>query len=63
MTGVGFFLDAIGPLAVWYLVVVVLGAAALSGAPRKNVAWALGALYVVLMMCFAALGAMFSRAG
>ena len=63
MTGLGFFLDAIGPLAIWYLVVAIIGAAAVSGAPRKSVGWVLGGLYLVLMVCFATLGAMFNRGG
>jgi hypothetical protein len=62
-TGLGFFLDAIGPLALWYLAVVIIGAAAVSGAPRKSVGWVLGALYVGVTIFFAALGAMFSRGG
>jgi hypothetical protein len=57
----GAVLDALGPLAVWYVVVMILGAAALSGAPRKGVAWVLGSLYLVLVVFVAALGAMFSR--
>jgi hypothetical protein len=63
MTGLGFFLDAIGPLALWYLAVVIIGAAAVSGAPRKSVGWVFGALYVGMTIFFAALGAMFSRGG
>ena len=63
ITGLGFFLDAIGPLALWGLAVVIIGAAAVSGAPRKSVGWVLGGLYVAMMVFFAALGAMFSRAG
>ena len=57
-TGLGFFLDAVGPLSIWYVAVLVIGAAALSGAPRKSVAWVVGGLYVALMVCFAALVAM-----
>ncbi len=59
----GFFLDAIGPLSIWYLAVLVLGVAALSGARRKPVAWVLGGLYAVLMGCFAGLVAMMTRGG
>jgi hypothetical protein len=58
----GAVLDALGPLAVWYVVVMILGASALSGAPRRGVAWVLGSLYLVLVVLVAALGAMFSRA-
>jgi hypothetical protein len=63
MTGLGFFLDAIGPLSIWYLVVLIIGAAAVSGAPRKSVAWVLGGLYLAVMIFFAVLGAMFNRGG
>ena len=34
-SALAFFLDAIGPLSLWYLAVLIIGAAALSGAPRK----------------------------
>lgn len=60
--GLGVILDALGPLAIWYVVVGILGAAALSGAPRKSVAWTLGTLYVVLVVIVAALAAMFAPA-
>ncbi len=56
----GAVLDALGPLSVWYVVVIVLGASALSGAPRKQAAWVLGGLYVALILLFASLGAMFA---
>jgi hypothetical protein len=56
----GAVLDALGPLSIWYVVVLVLGGAALSGAPRKQVAWVLGGLYLVLVLLFATLGAMFT---
>jgi len=62
-TALGFFLDSIGPLSLWYLAVVIIGAAALSGARRKSVAWVLGGLYVAIMIFFSALGAMFNRGG
>jgi hypothetical protein len=52
------FLDWIGPFGIWHVVVAVLGAAYLSGAPRRSVAWALGALYVVSGLVAAALAAM-----
>jgi hypothetical protein len=63
LTGLGIFLDAIGPLSIWYLAVVIIGAAALSGAKRKSVAFAIGGLYLVLMIFFSVLGGMFSRGG
>jgi len=58
MVFLGAVLDAIGPLAVWYVAVLVIGAATLSGAPRRQAAWVLGGLYVVLVLLFSALGAM-----
>ena len=61
MTGLGIFLDAIGPLSIWYLAVVIIGAAALSGAKRKSVVWAIGGLYLVLMIFFSVLGGMMSK--
>jgi hypothetical protein len=60
--GLAAFLDALGPLSIWYLVVMILGAAALSGAPRRSVAWVLSGLYLVLMLLLSALGAMFTPA-
>ena len=61
MIGVGSFLDAIGPLAVWYVIIGILGAAALSGAPRKSVAWVLGGLYLAIAAFSSALAAMFAQ--
>ncbi|HKQ56489.1 MAG TPA: YIP1 family protein [Candidatus Eisenbacteria bacterium] len=62
-TGLAFFLDAIGPLSIWYLAVLIIGASALSGAPRKSTAWVLGGLYLALMVGFAVLAGMMSRGG
>jgi hypothetical protein len=59
LTALGVILDALGPLSIWYLVVGILGAAALSGAPRRSVAWTMGALYAVLLLLFAGLAALF----
>jgi len=56
----GAVLDALGPLSIWYVVVLVLGASALSGAPRRQAAWVLGGLYIALVLLFATLGAMFA---
>ncbi len=56
--GLGNGLDALGPLSVWPVVVAILGASALSGAPRKSVAWVLGGLYLVLSILLAGLSAM-----
>jgi len=58
--GLTVLLDAIGPFGLWYLVVAVLGCSALSGAPRKNVAWVLSALYLALAALFAAVAAFFT---
>lgn len=61
MNGLGVFLDyGIGPFYVWYLAVLILGTAALSGAPRRSVAWTLSGLYLVFVILFAALAAMFT---
>jgi len=56
----GSFLDALGPLSVWTLVVAILGAALLSGAPRKSVTWVLVGLYLAISLFAAAMGAMFA---
>lgn len=58
LRALGVFLDWIGPFGIWHVVVAVLGAAALSGAPRRSVAWALGTLYVVCGLLAAALAAL-----
>ena len=59
--GLGFFLDRIGPLELWYLAVLILGAAALSGAPRKRTMWAVGGVYLVIMVFIAVLTAMMAK--
>ena len=63
-TRVGVFLggvlDALGPLSLWYVVVMILGAAALSGAPRKQTAVVLGGLYLAAILLMVGLGAMFT---
>ena len=56
----GGVLDAVGPLSVWYLTVLVLGAAALSGAPRKQTAFVVGGLYFTAVLLLVGLGAMFA---
>jgi hypothetical protein len=53
--GLGNFLDAIGPLALWPVVVGILGASVLSGAPRRPTAWVLGTLYLVAVLLGAVL--------
>lgn len=54
----GVFLDWIGPFGIWQLAVSILGASALSGAPRKSVGWALAILFVITGLCAAALAAL-----
>lgn len=63
LVGLGIFLDALGPFSIWYLVVGILGAAALSGAPRKSVAWVLSSLYLIIVIVSAVLTALFAPAG
>ena len=59
-TGLNVLLDSIGPFRIWYLVVGILGAAALTGAPRKNVTWVMIALYLALTVFIAAIAAAFT---
>ena len=60
--GLGTFLDqGIGPFAVWYVAVMALGAAALSGAPARRVFATLGGLWVVVMAVYAVLSGLFGR--
>lgn len=61
--GLTTFLDAIGPFAIWYLAVVVIGASTLSGAKRSSVAWVLGAIYVVIAGLMAVGSAMTAPGG
>jgi hypothetical protein len=58
LRALGFFLDWIGPFGIWHVAVAALGAAALSGAPRKSAAWALGTLYLVCGLVGAGLAAL-----
>lgn len=60
--GLTTFLDAIGPFNIWYVAVIVIGAAVLTGAPRKQVAWVLGGLFVALAIFGAAMAALFTPA-
>lgn len=62
LIALGTILDGIGPLALWYVTVVILGAAALSGAQRKSVAWVLGGVYAAVLVFMAAMAAMFTPA-
>jgi hypothetical protein len=50
MAGLGVFLDqGIGPLALWYVLVVALGAAAVTGGDRRRVVVTVGAVWLVVM--------------
>jgi len=57
MAGLGVLLDAIGPFSIWFLIVGIIGASTLSGAPRKSVGWSLALLYGVMWIFIAALAA------
>jgi len=58
MVGLGTFLDqGIGPFALWYLVVLAVGAAALSGGPRRSVIFALGGIWLVVIAIISVLAA------
>ena len=58
--GLTTFLDFVGPFEVWWAAVAVLGVAAISGAPRRNVAWVLVALYLAFGVFLAAVNAFFN---
>jgi len=60
LRGLAVFLDFLGPFSIWGLVVAIFGAAALSGLPRRSVAWTLSAVHLVLWLFFAGLAALFS---
>jgi Yip1-like protein len=60
LNGLGVFLDAIGPLGIWYLAVVILGVSSLAGSPRKTTAWVMAGLYLALILLAAGLAAVFS---
>jgi hypothetical protein len=59
-TGLTTFLDFVGPFEAWWVVVAVIGVAALTGAPRRNVAWVLVALYLAFAAFLAAVNALFN---
>ena len=61
VTGLRIFLDGLGPLGIWYLVVGILGLSALSGASRKSSAWVMASLYVALQLFGAVIAAMTTR--
>ena len=59
-TGITMFLDFFAPFEAWRIVVAVIGVAALTGAPRRNVAWVLVALYLAFGAFLAAVNALFN---
>jgi len=60
MAGVIAFLDVLGPFSIWWLVVAILGAAALSRAPRPAVARVMVIVCLVFALCAAGIAAMFA---
>ena len=59
--GLGAFLDyGVGPFYLWYVAVLALGAAALSGAPRRSVLFTLGGVWLGVMAIIAVLAALFA---
>ncbi len=63
LVGLAAFLDAFGPFALWSLWLTVLGATALSGAPRKSVLPAVVVMYLVVSAFLAAMAALFTPGG
>jgi len=63
MTSIVGILDWLGPFGIWWIAVVVIGASALSGVPRKRVGWSVGGIYLGLVVFFVVLGGMFRRGG
>jgi hypothetical protein len=62
MAGLGAFLDkGIGPFSLWYVAVLALGAAALSGAPRKRTILTLGGVWIVVLAIYAVLAGLLGR--
>ena len=57
--GLTTFLDFFGPFEAWWIVVAVLGVAAITGAARRSVAWVLVALYLAFGVFLAAVNAFF----
>lgn len=51
------FLDSLGPFALWYLVVMALGASALSGAGRKPAIAVVIGMYTLIVLAFIGIGA------
>lgn len=60
LAGITTFLDLIGPFSVWSLIVCIIGASTLSGAPRRSSAWVLAGIYLVYAVIGALLAGMFA---
>lgn len=60
LTGLTAFLEALSPFTAWWLVVIILGAARLSGLPRGRVATAVVVTFLILAACGALLAAAFA---
>jgi len=61
MVGLGMFLNqGIGPFALWWVAVLALGTAALSGAPRRSVILVLGGIWLVVIAIISVLAAVFA---
>lgn len=56
------FFQWLSPFSIWFLVVAIIGASRLSGAPRKNVAWVVAGIYLAFAVALSAVAMMFSRA-
>jgi hypothetical protein len=61
IVGLGTFLDqGIGPFALWYLLVLALGATALSGGNRRSVILALGGVWLFVIAIISVLAGVFA---
>ena len=60
-TGLMIFLDGLGPLAIWYVAVGILGLSALSGAPRRASAWVMASLYLGMQLLVAVIAGVTTR--
>jgi len=60
LAGITTFLDMIGPFSIWSLVVLIIGATTLSGAPRRQAAWVLAGIYLVYAVIGGCVAGMFA---
>lgn len=61
MVGLGTFLDqGIGPFALWYVLVVALGAAALTGGDRRRVILTVGTVWLVVLAIVSVVAGLFA---